>query len=249
MTALAVLVGSWFAAEGVRHADAVETQPRLAVRAPAGKQQTKGIPALESSTPLGIRIPVLGVESSLVGLDVLPDGSLGAPSPLTPQLAGWYQRGTTPGAAGTALAVGHYDSANGPAVFYHLSQLGPGHTVEVDRMDGRTAVFTVYDVRTHDGDAFPDTEVYGTTGRPELRLITCAGAYRPPGANGPGSPGGYEANTVVYAHLTGVRKKPLPGPERSSTPAPGAVSAPGTAPRSPSRTSPSPHSASPSSTA
>ncbi|SDK97878.1 class F sortase [Streptomyces indicus] len=204
-TALAVLVGAWFAAEGVRNADAVEAPPKLAVQAPQkaqGQGEVPGIPALAPSQPVVLRIPAIGVETALVGLDVLPDGSLDVPSPLTPQLAGWYQRGTTPGAAGTALTVGHYDSATGPAVFYHLSQLGPGHTVEVDRADGRTAVFTVDSVELHDGAAYPDAKVYGSTGRAELRVITCGGAYLPAG---PGSPGGYQANTVVYAHLTGVR--------------------------------------------
>ncbi|MFI6941916.1 class F sortase [Streptomyces sp. NPDC050418] len=200
-TALAVLLGAWFAAEGVRNADAVEAPPKLSVPAP---QQTTadGIPALPPSRPLGLRIPAIGVQTSLVGLGVRPDGSLDVPSPLTPELAGWYEQGTMPGAAGTALAVGHYDSSNGPAVFYQLTQLGPGHTIEVDRADGRVAVFTVDSVELHDGNAFPDSKVYGTTGRPELRLLTCGGAYQPAA---PGITGGYQANTVVYAHLTGVR--------------------------------------------
>ncbi|MER7172238.1 class F sortase [Streptomyces mesophilus] len=200
-TALAVLIGAWFAAEGVRNADAVEAPPRISVPAPQHVQAPE-VPALAPSQPLTIRIPAIGVESMLVGLDVLPDGSLDVPSPLTPQLAGWFQQGTTPGAAGTALAVGHYDSATGPAVFYHLSRLGPGHTVEVDRADGRTAIFSVDSVELHDGGAYPDSKVYGTTGRPELRVITCGGPYQP---GGPGVQGGYQGNTVVYAHLTGVR--------------------------------------------
>ncbi len=201
-TALAVLIGAWFAAEGVRGADAMEAPPRIAAKAPARSAPAPAIPALAPSQPLGIRIPAIGVQTMLVGLDVLPDGTLDAPSPLTPQLAGWYQQGTTPGAAGTALAVGHYDSATGPAIFYNLSQLGPGHTIEVDRADGTTAIFTVDSVELHDGSAFPDTKVYGTTGRPELRVITCGGTYLP---GPPGVAGGYQGNTVVYAHLSGVR--------------------------------------------
>ncbi|MBC9716933.1 class F sortase [Streptomyces sp. TRM66268-LWL] len=199
-TALAVLIGAWFAAEGVRNADAVEAPPRISVPAPQHVGAPE-VPPLAPSQPLTIRIPAIGVESMLVGLTVRPDGSLDVPSPETPQLAGWYEQGTSPGAAGTALTVGHYDSATGPAVFYHLSQLGPGHTVEIDRADGRTAVFTVDSVELHDGSAFPDSKVYGTTGRPELRVITCGGSYQP---GGPGA-GGYQGNTVVYAHLSGVR--------------------------------------------
>ena len=44
---------------------------------------------------------------------------------------------------------------------------------------------------------FPDKKVYGAADRPELRVITCGGAYS--------RATGYQGNVVVFAHLTGSR--------------------------------------------
>lgn len=52
-------------------------------------------------------------------------------------------------------------------------------------------------MEAHPKDRFPDEKVYGDSGRPELRLITCGGDWS--------SDTGYRANTVVYATLTGTR--------------------------------------------
>jgi sortase (surface protein transpeptidase) len=114
-----------------------------------------------------------------------------------PNLVGWYTGGPAPGGSGTAVAVGHLDTDTAGAVFAGLKELTPGHLVEVRRADGRTAVYTVDTVTTYDKKSFPDQEVYGDRGRAELRLITCAGRYD--------RRTGYSGNTVVFAHLTGVR--------------------------------------------
>lgn len=54
-------------------------------------------------------------------------------------------------------------------------------------------------VKTCTKEKFPDEKVYGATGRPELRLLTCGGRF--------GKKGGCSANVVVFAHLTSIRKK------------------------------------------
>lgn len=73
----------------------------------------------------------------------------------------------------------------------------PGDAVEVTRADRRTAVFTVDTVALVPKDRFPTGAVYGPTGYPGLRLITCGGRYDP------GT--GYAADTIVHAHLIGAR--------------------------------------------
>ncbi|WP_156724648.1 class F sortase [Streptomyces apocyni] len=206
LTSLAVLVGGWLMAEGVR---AQERSPHL----PAAAERRAPVPgdsamavdgssdaplALPPARPLSMRIPAIAVDTSLMDLGLQPDGTLAAPPDSAAELAGWYQDGTTPGSVGTALTVGHLDSATGPAVFHQLGSLRRGHTIEVERADGRTAVFTVDAVELHEGDAFPDEAVYGQADRPELRVITCGGEYA-------GAETGYEGNTVVYAHLTHVK--------------------------------------------
>ncbi len=116
-----------------------------------------------------------------------------------PGVVGWYGSGTTPGAAGTALMVGHVDTRTRPAVFYKLSTLQPGRTVRVVRADGRVADFTVDDIRVLARDDFDARQAYGPRkpGRAELRLITCGGAFDRTSHS-------YTANVVVSAYLTGT---------------------------------------------
>ncbi|MFF4348225.1 sortase domain-bontaining protein [Streptomyces sp. NPDC001530] len=96
-----------------------------------------------------------------------------------PKRVGWYGGGPTPDESVTAVAVGHRDTRTGSAIFAALGQLRPGRLVEARRADGRTAVYTVDAVRTYEKARFPNKEVYGDRGRPELRLITCGRRIRP----------------------------------------------------------------------
>ncbi|MET7676190.1 class F sortase [Streptomyces seoulensis] len=153
--------------------------------------------ALPPAEPVRLRIGAIGVNAPMarVGLDAA--GALRAPAASSPGVAGWYGDGTAPGSAGTAVATGHVDTPTGdPGVFYDLGDLTPGASIEISRADRRTAVFTVRAVELHDRKNFPSEKVYGSTGRPELRLITCGGRYVK-GA-------GYQSNVVVYATLTAV---------------------------------------------
>lgn len=119
--------------------------------------------------------------------------------PEDPLLAGWYAPGTTPGAVGSAVILGHVDSADGPAVFYRLSQLGKGDRVQVALVDGSTAVFVVRSVTTYANDKFPARLVYTSHGHRELNLVTCGGDYD-------ADRGGYQANVVVNARwVSGTR--------------------------------------------
>ncbi|NEB62142.1 class F sortase, partial [Streptomyces diastaticus] len=154
-------------------------------------------PALPPSPPDRVRIPAIGVDAPLTGLGLTDTGSLDVPPAEKKNLAGWYEAGTTPGERGTAVVAGHVDNARGPAVFYRLGALKKGSTIEVDRRDGGLAVFTVDAVEVYAADAFPDEKVYGAADRPELRVITCGGAYS--------RSTGYQGNVVVFAHLTGSR--------------------------------------------
>ncbi|MEV6202145.1 class F sortase [Streptomyces sp. NPDC051771] len=153
---------------------------------------------LGRSRPTLLAVPAITIEAPALDIGLDREGRLGVPPVDDPQKVGWYANGPAPGERGTAVVVGHRDTRTGPAVFLDLDSLGPGNTVRVARADGRVAVFTVDKVRTYPKSAFPDKEVYGSTGRPELRLLTCGGAYDR------GS--GYDANIVVFAHLTGVDK-------------------------------------------
>ncbi|KNB50210.1 class F sortase [Streptomyces caatingaensis] len=152
---------------------------------------------LPPATPVRLRIPQIRVDAPLLGLRLLPDGSLATPPVNDRRIAGWYEAGTKPGAIGTAVVAGHVDTPDGPAVFYNLGALKKGDSVEVLRVDGRTAVFTIDAIEVYSRADFPSRKVYGASGRPELRLITCGGGFSE-------EQHAYLGNVVVYAHLARV---------------------------------------------
>ncbi|MEV6193894.1 class F sortase [Streptomyces sp. NPDC051920] len=154
---------------------------------------------LPRSRAVSLRIPSLGVDAPVIGLLLDRERRLTAPPVDDPKPVGWYTNGPSPGERGTALVVGHRDTRTGPAVFAPLERIRRGARVEARRVDGRTAVYTVDVVRTYAKAHFPDQEVYGDRGRPELRLITCGGAYD--------RKNGYAANVIAFAHLTQIRGK------------------------------------------
>lgn len=175
--------------------------PAAAVRRP-GARRPRGAAAVRRARAAAVPArprphPVDPGERPLTGLGLTPAGSLAVPPAERENLAGWYEAGTTPGETGTAIVAGHVDNAEGPAVFYRLGALKKGSTVEVDRRDGSTAVFTVDSVEVYAARDFPDEKVYGAARRPELRVITCGGGYS--------RTTGYQGNVVVFAHLTGSR--------------------------------------------
>jgi sortase (surface protein transpeptidase) len=149
--------------------------------------------------PVRLSIPSIGVDAPFTGLGLSPDGVLNAPPPDNTNLVGWWQGGTVPGNKGPAIVLGHVDTKTAPAVFWGLSSLGKGATVDIDRDDKVTATFTVDSVEVFAKDAFPDDRVYGKTQDAQLRLITCGGAYDRQQHD-------YTANVVVFAHLTGLRE-------------------------------------------
>ena len=132
-------------------------------------------PDSSSAPPLRVTVPRIGVDSTLVPLALDPAGAL--VPPVETALAGWSAQGTRPGAVGPAVIAGHVDSYRGPGVFSRLRQVAPGDLVLVDRADGTTLTFVVTRVDHYRKDAFPTARVYGPTPGPELRLITCGGAF------------------------------------------------------------------------
>ena len=96
--------------------------------------------------------------------------------------------------AGPAVVTGHVDSTAGPAVFFRLRQAAIGDLVTVTRADGSTVRFTVTRVERYPKTAFPSAEVYAPTPGPELRLITCGGAFDRTARS-------YLDDVVVYAAL------------------------------------------------
>ncbi|MBW5484333.1 class F sortase [Streptomyces bambusae] len=152
-----------------------------------------------AALPQRVDVPSIGVRAPVVPRGLDAQGAIDPPPYDRPGTVGWWQGGTRPGAAGTALLVGHVDTASKPAVFYGLSSAKPGDEVRVVRDDGSTAEFTVEDVQVYERSSFDAHKAYGprVTGRAELRLVTCGGTYDKVAKQ-------YTANVVVSAYLTGV---------------------------------------------
>ncbi|MFM9369881.1 class F sortase [Streptomyces sp. Da 82-17] len=158
-----------------------------------GQTRLDGPEPLPFSLAERVRIPAIQVDAPIqpVGLDA--EGWVDAPPPEDPNLAGWFNGAVSPGEKGTSVVVGHVDNNAGPAVFYGLGSLTKGNHVEIQRKDGRTAVFEVYGIEVFDKNNFPGTKVYGDNGSPELRVITCGGGFT--------KENGYDGNVVAFARM------------------------------------------------
>jgi hypothetical protein len=179
--------------------------------------------SLARSAPTRVRVPGAGIDVEVFGADLDPDGGPPTPAEQDAMRAAWYQGGVSPGETGAALIVGHLDTMVGPAAFAGLGILKPGGTIEVDREDGTTAVFTVEAVEQYPKQDFPDERVYGSVDTPQLRLITCGGRWS--------STNGYDANIVAYARLGDGSGPAAAGqPEAEADPVPEAAAVPEPAP-------------------
>src|SRR5450759_509235 len=115
-------------------------------------------PVVARSVPVGLRIPAIGVSTSLSTLGLNPDKTVEVPTNF--QEPGWYRLGPTPGQVGSAVILGHVDDKLGPAVFYRLRTLKAGDKVDVSLANGVIAHFVVKTVETYPKDTFPAQLVY-----------------------------------------------------------------------------------------
>ena len=149
---------------------------------------------LARSVPVLIRIPAIGVSAPVMQLGQDADGTVQVPPLTDHNVTGWYRYGPAPGQRGSAVILGHVDSLTGVSVFYYLKDLHADDKVYVTLADGKVAVFAVDGVQKVAKDAFPTAAVYGKSGSPSLRLITCGGPFDQ-------ATGHYLDNVIVYAHL------------------------------------------------
>ncbi|WP_328495745.1 class F sortase [Streptomyces sp. NBC_00414] len=157
----------------------------------------KTVHALARSVPVGLRIPAVDVDTKVMRLGLAPDGSVQVPPIEADDRAGWYRHSPTPGQVGPSVILGHVTVGGyGDGVFHDLARLRRGDRIETRLENGTAAEFTVSAVRTVAQAEFPTDDVYGDTGRPELRLITCGG---------PRSGDGYRDSVIVFAELSQER--------------------------------------------
>lgn len=170
---------------------------------PAADQTSPGSPSADAgdqaegtedvAAPTSVSIPAIDVREDLVELGLRDDGGMEVPDFGG---AGWYEPGPRPGEAGGAVIAAHYDSVDGPDVFYDLAELEPGDEVRVTAADGRTGVWAVTDAERTPKDELPNDRIWPGTDKPQLALITCGGVFDD-------DTGHYTHNDIVYAAWRG----------------------------------------------
>src|SRR4051794_30554960 len=93
------------------------------------------------AAPTRIRIPAMHVDSKLLDLGLNPDGTVEVPK--SPSVAGWYDKGVRPGAAGSPESLGHVASRAGPGILFQLSPAKIRTPVPLGRVGGSFAMFPV----------------------------------------------------------------------------------------------------------
>ncbi|MEU9649115.1 class F sortase [Streptomyces sp. NPDC048110] len=198
-----LLLGLWLWGREATDVREGISRPATGDMAAAGRPPDVPLPPahapLDAARPQRLDVPGLDIDAPVVARGLDAKGAIEPPPFDQPGTVGWYAAGVAPGAAGTALMVGHVDTETRPAVFYRLSSIEPGQTIRVARDDAEVAEFTVDDVQVLTRDGFDAQQAYGPrdTGRSELRLITCGGTFDQ-------TTDRYTANVVVSAYLTGT---------------------------------------------
>ncbi|MFB9853285.1 class F sortase [Micromonospora andamanensis] len=195
LVAVLAVAGLALVGTGVTRLPAQPPQPD-GVGVPHRTVPAPNLSPLPRATPVEVRIPAIEVHAPLVAVAADDAGALEVPPLDRPAVAGWYRPGVSPGETGNAVLVGHVDSPDGPAVFFHLGQLRPGDTIDVVRSDTRVVRFAVDGVEAYPKDRFPTDLVYGPGEVAGLRLITCGGRFDQ-------HDGGYVDNVVVFATRAG----------------------------------------------
>lgn len=145
------------------------------------------------SQPIRIVIPRIGVDTDVIPVGLLADGSLATP-PVLSEVAGWYVGGPSPGEIGPSVIDAHLVTYASKSVFWRLKELLPEDKIIITRADGSIVTFAVEALQEYSQDNFGTQEVYGAIDHPGLRLITCGGSFDR-------ATGHYTKNTVIFASI------------------------------------------------
>lgn len=133
-------------------------------------------PEIVFSIPNKILIPEIDVNANVEVVQMDTKGNMDVPK--NTYNVAWYSLGYSPGEQGSAVFAGHYDTeAGSPAVFWNLGKLNIGDTVTVVDTAGKELGYSVVRVETYPYDNFPIKEVFGSSNKSQLNLITCGGVW------------------------------------------------------------------------
>ncbi len=159
------------------------------------KKAVKDVPAAH------IRIPSIGVDAVIKEMGLTPEGAMAVPG--NNYDAGWYDLGTRPGNAGSAVIGGHNRWADAPGVFSRLNELKQGDIVSVVDAEGAKTSFVVREMRTFDATDINSGIFKSETGA-HLNLVTCSGVWDPTART-------YSQRLVVFTDAIPVPLLAMPG--------------------------------------
>ena len=128
-----------------------------------------------SVEPERIVIDAIGVDADIIDLGYEDDGEIEVPTDFAQ--TGWFTDSPRPGRVGSSVIAGHVDSRDGPAVFFRLAELAVGDEIEIRGENGDVVTFQVTGKEQHAKSEFPAEKVHRSTGKPELKLVTCGGVF------------------------------------------------------------------------
>lgn len=129
-----------------------------------------------SGFPARIKIPAIGVDTTVEQTGITPDGAMDVPK--GPTTVSWFNLGPKPGDTGSAVISGHYGWKNSiPAVFDDLYKLKKGDKIYIEDGSGKTSIFIVRELRRY-GENDRAAEVFSSDdGKSHLNLVTCEGIW------------------------------------------------------------------------
>lgn len=172
------------------------TKGNTEVYTPKQLSQSENIvsPSASPSIPSTIDIPAINVHANVESVGMDAQGRMGVPNAVMD--TAWYKYGFLPGSKGSAVIDGHYDTQTGaPAVFYNISKLKIGDSIITTDTNNKSYTFIVTKVTSYPYNNLPMQEIFASTDKPRLNLITCDGVWNRTTHN-------YSNRTVVYAEIT-----------------------------------------------
>ncbi len=145
------------------------------------------------AAPTKLTIPKLGIVAAVESVGMDSQGRMDVPK--NADNVAWYNLGYKPGDLGNAVIAGHYDRETGaPAVFYDINKLQVGDKIITTDVHGKEISFSVIRNTNYPYEQFPLKEVFGSSSKPMLNLITCEGTWNKITHN-------YSHRTVVFAEM------------------------------------------------
>ena len=129
------------------------------------------------ASPSRFIIPSLGIEKSIIGVGLTPNGDMDTP-PDNDSL-GWYMNNPKPGDSGAAVLAAHAGPPENPSIFQRLQSLKKGAVIKIEDKSSNIALFEVTETATYQPNTAPRERIFGKTKEPRLAIITCTGEWLP----------------------------------------------------------------------